>query len=130
MAMEIERKFLVLNDSYRMLGEPVLTRQGYLSLDKERIVRVRAAGDKGFLTIKGLTDGITRTEFEYEIPFEEARQLLDELCVKPIIEKNRYKLRLDGLNWDIDEFLGANDGLVIAEVSLSSEGKLLKCWIG
>jgi len=132
MAREIERKFLVSSKSYRHLAEPVYYRQGYLSTDKERIVRVRIEGDKAYLTVKGATNGITRIEYEYEIPMAEAEQMLEELCRKPIIEKDRYKIENDGMVWEVDEFHGLNEGLVVAEVHLNREDQELSKpeWIG
>lgn len=132
MAKETERKFLVNNNGYRRLAEPVLYRQGYLSTEKQRIVRVRTKGDKATLTVKGITNGITRTEYEYEIPFGEAEHILMELSEKPIVEKNRYKFKIDDLLWSVDEFLGDNDGLIIAEVHLQDELQQINLpeWIG
>jgi len=120
MGKEIERKFLVHGDAWRE-GDGVEYRQGYLNTDKERTVRVRSAGDRAWLTIKGITRGATRAEYEYEIALEEGRQLLDELCAKPLIEKRRYRVTHDNLIWEIDEFFGDNEGLVVAEVELMSE---------
>ena len=96
MGKEIERKFLLKNDSWRSLAKGTKYRQGYLNSAKERIVRVRTIDDKGFLTIKGITIGAARVEYEYEIPEKEATAMLDELCEKPIIEKNRYKIDFAG----------------------------------
>ena len=132
MGKEIERKFLVKNDAWRNLAEGVLYRQGYLSSVKERIVRVRLVGDKGFLTIKGLTVGAARAEYEYEIPAADARAMLDDLAEKPLIEKLRYKISYAGLIWEIDEFLGDNAGLIVAEVELDSETQTISKpdWLG
>lgn len=133
MSIEIERKFLVLGDSWRdAAGDGTLYRQGYLSLDSERTVRVRLAGSRASLTIKGLTIGARRQEFEYAIPADEAAELLDTLCIRPIIEKTRYRLTRDGLNWEIDEFAGENQGLVIAEVELDDESRAVErpAWLG
>ena len=121
MAKEIERKFLVNGDDWRKLADGVAYRQGYLSTVKERTVRVRTIGDKGYLTIKGVTVGATRSEFEYPIPADDANEMLDELCEKPIIEKNRYKIPQGDVTWEVDEFFGVNDGLIVAEVELQSE---------
>jgi CYTH domain-containing protein len=118
---EIERKFLVTNDSWRASQEGVLYRQGYMSTTKERTVRVRAAGDKGYLTVKGQNDELVRLEFEYEIPLADVNEMLDKVCKKPLIEKKRYKMAYDGRTWEVDEFFGANEGLVIAEVELQSQ---------
>ena len=121
MAKEIERKYLIHEDrSWRDVAGTVY-RQGYLSTVKERTVRVRTIGQKGYLTIKGVTVGATRLEFEYEIPVAEADEMLDGLCERPLIEKTRRKIEHDGLIWEIDEFFGENAGLILAEVELESE---------
>jgi adenylate cyclase len=132
MAREIERKFLVRDKRYRQLAEPIFYRQGYLSTAKEQIVRVRIRGDKAYLTVKGTTNGITRTEYEYEIPLPEAEEMLERLCKKPIIEKDRYKIECDDMIWEVDEFHGLNEGLVVAEVHLNREDQkiTLPDWIG
>jgi len=132
MAVEIEKKFLVLSDDYRSMAIPVFYRQGYLSNDKERVVRVRIAGKKAFLTIKGQSIGIERAEFEYEIPVSDATEMLDNLCLKPEIEKYRYKIEVNGFVWEVDEFLGENRGLVLAEIELPSAETLFvkPDWIG
>lgn len=121
MASEIERKFLVQGDGWRA-GVPQRLCQCYLNRDKERTVRVRIAGDKAFLTIKGVTRGATRAEFEYEIPMQDAQQML-ALSDGPILEKVRHVLVHEGSRWEVDEFLGDNAGLVIAEIELESEGQ-------
>ncbi len=132
MAKEIERKFLVAGDDWRALARGTRYRQGYLSTVKERTVRVRTIDEKGFLTVKGVTVGATRSEFEYEIPAADADEMLNDLCEKPIIEKNRYKIPLGGVTWEVDEFLGVNDGLIVAEVELQSEDQYFPKpdWIG
>lgn len=132
MAKEIERKFLITGNAWRALAEGTAYRQGYLSTVKERTVRVRTIDDKGFLTIKGITVGATRAEYEYEIPTADANEMLDDLCEQPIIEKNRYKVPLDGFVWEIDEFGGVNDGLLVAEIELESEDQAFTKpdWIG
>ncbi len=121
MGIEIERKFLVLDDSWRENAMGILFRQGYLSVEPHRTVRVRLEGDIGKLTIKGKTAGISRLEYEYQIPRQEAMELLDNLCLRPLIEKTRYRVEYAGLIWEVDEFYGANDGLILAEVELESE---------
>jgi adenylate cyclase len=132
MGQEIERKFLVVGDAWRELGRAVVIRQGYLSTVKERTVRIRTVDSRGFLTIKGVTRGISRLEFEYDIPLEEANQMLDELCERPLIEKTRRKIDIDGLVWEVDEFAGVNQGLILAEVELASPDQkiTLPDWIG
>ena len=124
MGKEIERKYLVTGDAWRELAEGTKYRQGYLNSAKERVVRARTMGPKAALTIKGITQGATRLEFEYEIPFDEANELL-ELCEQPIIEKTRYKIPHAGLIWEIDEFHGVNDGLIVAECELESEDQAI-----
>jgi len=119
-ALEIERKFLLTSDAWRGLGPSTAYRQGYLSTVKERTVRVRVAGDQGTITIKGITRGAIRTEFEYSIPLADANAMLDELCEKPLVEKTRHVVEVDGTTWEIDEFAGVNSGLIIAEVELDS----------
>jgi CYTH domain-containing protein len=132
MGKEIERKFLLKNDAWRPLAQGVMYRQGYLNSAKERTVRIRTVGDKAFLTIKGITVGAVRAEYEYEIPFGECNAMLDSLAEKPIIEKNRYKIKKDGLTWEVDEFFGENAGLIVAEVELESEDQCFDkpAWVG
>ncbi len=132
MGKEIERKFLVRGEAWKSLAEGTAYRQGYLNSAKERTVRIRTIADKAFLTIKGLTVGATRAEYEYEIPLADCNAMLDTLAEKPLIEKNRYKVPFAGLTWEIDEFFGDNAGLVVAEVELGSEeqGFEKPGWIG
>jgi adenylate cyclase len=132
MGQEIERKFLVTGDSWRALAKGTTYRQGYLNSAKERTVRIRTIGDKAFLTIKGLTVGATRTEFEYEIPVADCNTMLDALAEKPIIDKKRYKVAFEGNTWEIDEFFGENTGLIVAELELKSEDQPFKKpeWVG
>lgn len=119
MAIEIERKFLVVGDAWRV-ADAIYYCQGYLNTDKTRTVRVRIAGESGYLTIKGVSIGATRAEFEYEIPRDDATQLL-KLCEQPLIEKYRRKIICHGMVWEVDEFLGDNLWLVVAEIELRSE---------
>ena len=132
MAKEIERKFLVKSDSWRGQEAGKRYRQGYLSTAKERTVRVRTAGDKGYLTIKGISVGASRSEYEYEIPVADANEMLDRLCERPLIEKTRYRVPHDGLVWEIDEFEDENSGLIVAEVELKDEHQsvTLPDWVG
>ncbi len=132
MAKEIERKFLVRGEDWRAMARGTRYRQGYLSTVKERTVRVRTIDDKGFLTIKGVSVGATRSEYEYEIPAADADEMLDDLCEKPIIEKDRYKIPAGDVTWEVDEFFGVNDGLIVAEVELLSEDQSFPKpdWIG
>ncbi len=120
MPIEIERKFLVTGDSWRRGVTGTLFRQGYLCAEPERTVRVRLAGASGTLTIKGKTEGVSRAEYEYPIPAAEAAELLDGLCLRPLIEKRRYRIEHAGRIWEVDEFLGDNAGLILAEVELES----------
>jgi len=132
MAKEIERKFLVRGNTWRGQDGGKRYRQGYLSTVKERTVRVRTTGDKGFITIKGESVGATRSEYEYEIPLADANEMHDRLCERPLIEKTRYRVSHEGLAWEIDEFEGDNRGLIIAEVELKDETQsvTLPGWIG
>jgi CYTH domain-containing protein len=119
MATEIERKFLVNTRLWRPLTAGTPYRQGYLSSVNERVVRVRIAGDTGFLTIKGITTGVSRLEFEYPIPLDDATMMLDRLCERPLIEKTRHREIFAGRTWEIDVFHGDNDGLIVAEVEIA-----------
>ncbi|MDQ2990222.1 MAG: CYTH domain-containing protein [Pseudomonadota bacterium] len=131
MGVEIERKFLPAGDGWRRLGTPLLLRQGYLSSDPARVVRVRIEGDQAFMTIKGKSVGATRGEWEYPIPLADANDLL-ALCEKPLVEKYRRRIEFAGNVWEVDEFLGANQGLVVAEIELASEDQPFDKpdWIG
>jgi adenylate cyclase len=120
MPKEIERKFLVTTEDWRGLGEAVLFRQGYLSIHPQRTVRVRLAGDQAWITVKGLSQGPERSEYEYEIPRPEAVEMLDHLCIHPLVEKRRTRIPVGDLIWEVDEFLGENAGLIVAEVELKS----------
>ena len=122
MANEIERKFLVDIGLWRPSDAGTLIRQGYLSSVNERVVRVRTAGHLGFLTIKGLTTGISRLEFEYPIPLADAMEMLDRLCERPLLEKTRHREIFAGRCWEIDVFHGNNDGLIVAEVEIANPG--------
>ncbi len=119
MAVEIERKFLVDKNVWnpKEVGEVIA--QGYLQHDKEKTVRVRLKGEKAYLTVKGETEGISRLEFEYEIPVSDAEEML-ELCGSGVISKVRYEIAHKGFVWEVDEFFGENKGLLLAEVELSS----------
>ncbi len=137
MAVEIERKFLVIDDSWRTdsEGRPIAGvpyRQGYLTTANETTVRVRLQGSEARLTIKGKTRGLSRAEYEYSIPADDANEMLSNLCQKPLIEKVRYRREECGLIWEIDEFAGDNSGLIVAEVELESEDQhvSLPQWVG
>lgn len=134
MGVEIERKFLVDKKLWHALDKPdgKHYRQGYLLNGKDRVVRVRIAGDQGFITVKGAGEGIARLEYEYEIPKSDAQEMLD--WFKPEgTEKVRYRIPEDsGLVWEVDEFLGANQGLIVAEIELNFEDQLFSRpdWLG
>lgn len=120
MGREIERKFLVQGTDWKRQGACTAMRQGYLSTDPARVVRVRVEGDKAALTIKGKSVGAVRGEWEYAIPVVDAEELL-ALCQRPLIEKRRYRIEHGGMLWEVDEFDGDNAGLVVAEIELQSE---------
>ncbi|MFM7427551.1 MAG: CYTH domain-containing protein [Elainella sp.] len=132
MGREIERKFLVRGDDWRQLGAGLLYRQGYLTSGEGCTVRVRVAGERGYLTIKSATTGISRAEYEYAIPMAEAMELLDTLCQRPLIEKTRYRIPWRTVVWEVDEFAGENQGLIVAEVELTHPDQPLEVpdWIG
>ncbi|MGF6148580.1 Uncharacterized protein conserved in bacteria [Kingella potus] len=132
MTVEIERRFLLADDSWR--GEasaPRLLVQGYVSVEKERTVRVRIDGNKAWLTLKGYVSDITRSEFEYEIPLAHAREIFATMC--PFcMEKRRYEIRVGGFVFEIDEYLGSNAPLALAEIELPSEDAAFPrpAWLG
>jgi len=136
MGQEIERKFLVKGEAWRDMAEPVAYRQGYIARSDGRTVRVRKAGETGYLTVKGPSvgkrGGTARAEFEYEIPVADADEMLDTLCEGPLIEKTRRKIPAGAFTWEVDEFAGANAGLVVAEVELQDAAQEvpLPDWIG
>lgn len=120
MRTEHERKFLLKNDSWKTGAEGLLCRQGYIAEGNQVVVRVRVMGNEGFLTIKERIPGISRGEYEYAIPHEDAEAMLDEISVGVVIEKLRYRVPYAGHLWEIDEFHGVNQGLVVAEIELSA----------
>lgn len=132
MAMEIEKKFLVKNEQYKSTADSALFRQGYLCTEASRTVRVRSYNGRGFLTIKGETQSCSREEYEYDIPVQDAERMLDTLCKQPIIDKVRYFHTYKGYKWVVDEFLGINAGLVVAEIELENEQQTFEKpeWIG
>ena len=131
MAKEIERKFLVHRELWQPKDEGIEISQGYLAADKKRAVRVRLAGDRAWLTVKGPTKGVERLEFEYEIPAADARAMLI-LCERPWIEKRRYLEQCGAHTWEIDCFRGENEGLVVAEIELSAADEIFEhpTWLG
>lgn len=118
MGVEIERKFLVRNPNWKIDASGERFTQGYLSTDPDRVVRVRLCGHQAWLTIKNRAVDLVRAEFEYPIPTEDARILLDQLCIGPLIDKTRYRIPHAGHVWEVDEFHGDNAGLVVAEIEL------------
>jgi len=135
MALEIERKFLVKNDSWKKYADPgTRMTQGYIASEKATI-RIRIAGEEAFLTIKGRStdNGLSRHEFEYAVPLRDAEKMIEELCEKPYIEKVRHIVSAkDSHRWEIDVFTGENQGLVVAEIELGKEdeGFTLPEWAG
>lgn len=131
MGKEIERKFLVKEELWKPKEEGVRIAQGYLSTAPERTVRVRIKGNRGYLTVKGKNEGISRKEFEYEIPMEDAEELL-KLCESSILEKRRYRETVEGHVWEVDVFSGENEGLLLAEIELQYENESFKKpqWLG
>ncbi|WOD41827.1 CYTH domain-containing protein [Nodosilinea sp. E11] len=132
MGQEIERKFLVVGDAWRNHAQGELMRQGYIPTQDARTVRVRQVGDRAYLTLKGPAVGLVRPEFEYSIPVDDAETILATLCEPPLIEKTRYRLPLGNVVWEIDDFHGDNQGLIVAEVELTSADQPvdLPDWIG
>lgn len=131
MGIEIERKFLVADRSCAENVAGVRIAQGYLSLDPDRTVRVRLAGDDAWITIKGRSEGLRRAEFEFAIPPDEANALL-AMCLHTVIDKTRHRIPIGDHVWEVDVFHGDNEGLVIAEVELRDESDLpvLPSWLG
>jgi adenylate cyclase len=134
MNTEIERKFLVVGDAWRAdVSETYPCEQGYIcSGPNGATVRVRRMGDRGFLTLKGRTSGISRTELEYEVPVDEAEYMLRNFCGDRVVSKTRYIIEDHGSRWEVDEFSGNNDGLIVAEIELNSEGQPFEnpVWLG
>lgn len=130
MAVEIERKFLVVGDGWRG-GPGRRYRQGYLSEAGKATVRVRVIGDRGFLTVKGENAGAVRPEFEYEVPLADAEEML-ALCRQPLVEKTRYEVVHGGRLWEVDVFEGANAGMITAEIELRAEDDAFArpAWVG
>jgi adenylate cyclase len=131
MPVEIERKFLVRDEGWRGGATVVRIRQGYIFTGPAVSVRIRRAGASGFITVKSGT-GLVRGEYEYAIPPEDADQMLDTVCARPLIEKHRHHVRFAGLDWVVDEFDGALAGLVLAEIELdhAEQGVPLPPWAG
>ncbi len=132
MGQEIERKFLVVGHSWRAIAQGEGMRQGYIPTQDARTVRIRQVGDRAYLTLKGPAVGLVRPEFEYPIPLDDAQTMLATLCEPPLIEKTRYRLPLGPVVWEIDDFHGQNQGLIIAEVELTKPDQVvaLPDWVG
>lgn len=121
MAVEIERKFLIDQTKLPSLGKGCKLRQGYIETAPGNVVRIRTSDETAYLTIKGKTEGFSRLEYEYEIPFADALEMLDKLCNKPIISKTRHLIVVGGKTWELDVFDEENKGLFLAEIELESE---------
>ena len=133
MGVEIERKFLVVGDDWRSaVSSSTRIVQGYLASTPEVTVRVRVRGERAYLTIKGRSSGISRSEYEFDIPVADAEAMLTDLAQGPVIEKTRHLLEVDGHTWELDVFAGANEGLVMAEIELGSadEQFTVPSWAG
>jgi CYTH domain-containing protein len=129
---EIERKFLVSSHGWRRGVQGAFCRQGYIVACDDHVVRVRVLGEKAYLTIKGRKTGLSCPEYEYPLPLADAQDMLERICLRPFIEKNRYTLDFNGVVWEIDEFVGENKGLVVAEVELEQEHQVIElpAWVG
>lgn len=133
MAIEIEHKFLLANDDWRQfVSSSIDYKQGYLSSQATSSIRVRVSDNHAWLNIKSATVGTQRHEYEYEIPLADASEILDTLCKKPLIQKTRYFIKNNGNTWEIDEFYGDNQGLVVAEIELSALDQHFEkpSWVG
>jgi CYTH domain-containing protein len=134
MKQEIERKFLVTDDGWRKVaGAGISCRQGYMTVGSSNVtIRVRLMGERGFLTVKGPTQGISRSEMEYEIPATDAKYMLAHFCGGGLVSKVRHNLIHNGSRWEVDEFSGDNTGLVVAEIELEQEDQPFEkpVWLG
>lgn len=132
MGHEIEKKFLIKNDNWRSLGSKKEYCQGYLSTGKGASLRIRTIDDRGIITVKGPNEKGKRLEFEYDIPYTDALEMLEKLCVKPLIKKTRYNISFAGFIWEVDEFKGENEGLIFAEIELDAIDQRfdIPSWIG
>ena len=133
MSIEVERKFLVASNAWRMAASSAMTiRQGYLAADGERTVRIRTQDKAAFITVKGIPDGIARAEYEYKIPLADANAMLNTLCLRPLIEKRRHIVLHAGVTWEVDEFFGDNAPLVVAELEREDAADItdLPGWVG
>lgn len=132
MGQEIERKFLLRDETWRKSAPSALYRQGLLTPGPPASVRVRIMGDRAMLNIKESTLDISRREFEYPLPLEDAEEILEQLCVGSLIEKTRHFVQFGGMTWEIDEFHGANEGLIVAEIEIESRDQEIEIpsWAG
>lgn len=132
MGTEIERKFLVIDGSWRAAATGTEIRQGYVHADADRSVRIRTAGKRAYLTLKQSRSGFTRQEYEYDIPLADAQEMLATMCEGRLIEKTRFSLTVAGHKWVVDEFAGDNAGLVVAEIELDREDEPFEqpAWAG
>jgi len=133
MAVEIERKFLLSSDEWRtQIDHSICMRQGYLSCTESSAIRVRIENEQAHINVKKSLDGIHRLEYEYGIPLDDAEEMLDKIAIRPIIEKTRHEIRIGKHLWEIDEFLGDNKGLIVAEIELGSADEVFERpdWIG
>ncbi len=132
MADEIEKKFLLNRIPSEFMINGINMAQGYMLNQKQKVVRVRIAGDQAFLTIKGETVNAARKEYEYPIPISDAQEMLELFCDKPFVEKIRYIISYKGFNWEVDQFLGTNSGLIVAEIELDDSDQIFEKpdWIG
>ena len=132
MIVEIERKFLVADTAFLALLEGERLTQGYIASTDRATVRVRIAGTRAWLTLKGRTEGFSRREFEYQIPLAHAEVCIAELCAGPVIDKTRYRVAHNAHTWEVDVFHGDNEGLVLAEIELAREDECFECpaWLG
>lgn len=132
MGHEIEKKFLITSDAWRALGTGKEYCQGYLSSGDGPSLRIRTIGERGIITVKGPTENGKRLEFEYDIPYSDAKEMLEKLCHKPLIEKTRYKIQQGSFIWEVDEFKGENEGLIFAEIELNAVDQAFDIpqWIG
>ena len=132
MAIEIERKFLVKERPFAMAKRSLKINQGYILNEKSKVIRVREKGDDYFLTIKGNNIGISRLEYDFPISKDDAEELIIHFCKTTLIEKTRHYVEHKGHTWEVDEFHGTNDGLIVAEIELESEDEKFEIpnWIG
>ena len=132
MAIEIERKFLVKEIPFAMAKKSLKINQGYILNEKRKVIRVREKGDDYFLTIKGNNIGISRLEYDFPISKDDAEELIIHFCKTTLIEKTRHYVEHKGHTWEVDEFHGTNDGLIVAEIELESEDEKFEIpnWIG